>query len=333
MNENEFNVDHAPQISGLRFRKFRGDSDFPIMASILEAASEAEKEEPVQTVEDIKTEYKYLTNLNTQKDMLFTEIDDSPIAFSRVEWWQEENPNDRIYSFMVKILPERRNQGIELTMIQWCESRLRQIAENHPQDSNRFFQTYSYEFKTNFNNHLESLNYRPARYFIDMIRPLESIPEAELPVGIEVRTIGEDEVCKVWDASNEAFQDHWGYSEPKDEQYLAYKESRNFQPELWQVAWDGDEVVGSVRNFIDHEYNKKYNRKRGWTEFITTRREWRRQGIAKALIIYSMQMHKAMGLSDVGLRVDTLNLTGALKLYQDLGYKKEKTLIAYRKPI
>ena len=44
-------------------------------------------------------------------------------------------------------------------------------------------------------------------------------------------------------------------------------------------------------------------------------------------------MHKAMGMEEVGLGVDTNNLTGALRLYQRLGYEKEKTMMTYRKPM
>jgi len=104
-----------------------------------------------------------------------------------------------------------------------------------------------------------------------------------------------------------------------------------FQPELWQVAWHGESVVGSVMNFIDHDYNLKFNNKRGWTEEITTHREYRRKGIAKALIVRSMHMHKSKGMTEVALGVDTQNLTGALKLYEGLGYQQEKTWITFRK--
>ena len=36
-----------------------------------------------------------------------------------------------------------------------------------------------------------------------------------------------------------------------------------------------------VRNFINHKENQEANRKRGYTENISVRRPWRRQGIAR----------------------------------------------------
>ena len=301
------------------------------MIAILEATNKADREERAITLADLKHDYEHLTHSDPAKDMLFAEINNVPIAYSRVEWWQEEDPNHRIYSLFVNLVPGWRDKGIEEAMIHWCQRRLKQIAEEHPQDSKRFFQTYSNGFKLRYNSILESLGYEPARYFIEMSRSLENIPEAELPEGIEARPVLEQDQHAVWKASVEAFRDHWGFSEPTEEDYKSYRGSKYFQPEFWQVAWDGDKIVSSVMNYIEKDYNKKFNKKRGWTENISTLRDWRRRGIAKALIVRSMHMHKAKGMTEVGLGVDTNNPNGALKLYQSLGYEKDKTMITYRK--
>ena len=327
----ELVLENAPQIEGLRFRGFAGKTDYPLMVNILEATTKADREERAIMLEDLQHDYEHLNNSDPEKDMLFADINGKAIAYSRVEWWQEEDPNHRIYSIIFNLIPEWREQGIEEAMIGWCQDRLREVAEQHPQDSQRFFQTYSNGFKQVYNDLLESLGYQPARYFIAMSRPLKDIPKADLPKGIEVRPVRKQDQRAVWNASIEAFRDHWGFSEPNDDDYASYKGSKYFQPELWQVAWDGDEIVSSVLNFIDKEYNKKYNIKRGWTEEITTRKPWRRRGIAKALIVRSMHMHKAKGITEVALGVDTNNPNGALKLYQSLGYEKERTWITFRK--
>ena len=334
MNEKEILLDNAPIIEGIIFRNFIGEADYPKMIKVIEIVNKADQEEHVETLEDLKNAYEHLTNSDPYEDMLIAEVNGEMIAYSRVEWWQEEDPNDRIYAHFLNLVPQWRNQGIEEAIIQWSEARLRDIAKNHPQDSQRFFQTYSNEFKPRFNQILDELEYSETRYFIEMSRPLDIIPAAELPAGIEVYPVQDPETArKVWEAANEAFKDHWGYSEPKEEHYQEYINSKYFQPELWQVAWDGDEIIASVMNFIEHDYNKEFNRQRGWTENISTRKEWRRRGIAKALIVRSMHMHKAKGMTEVGLGVDTNNPNGALKLYQDLGYKQDKTFINFRKPL
>ncbi len=333
MENNKINLASAPKIEGLGFRKFAGESDFPKMLAIIEAASLVDKDENAITLKDIKHDYAHLTRSDPEKDMIFAEIHGEPVAYSRVEWYQEENPNHRLYQHFIHIRPEWREKGIEEVMIGWCEAHLKAIAEEHPQDSQRFFQTFSSGSKSAFIQILESLGYQTVRYSYEMSRPLDDIPAAELPSGIEVRPAEEKDWHKVWEAANEAFRDHWGYAEPEEEDYLSYKSSKEFQPHLWQVAWDGEKIVGSVMNYIDHDYNQKFSRKRGWTENISTLKEYRQRGIASALIVRSMHMHKVQGMTEVGLGVDTNNPTGALRLYQSLGYQEDKTFITFRKEL
>lgn len=331
MTKQIINVKNSPNIQGLLFRNFAGESDYPKMIEIIDAASTADHDDHVFTLDDIKNSYEHLNNCDPNQDMIFAEVNGQAVAYSRVEWWQEEDPHDRIYSHFIKIIPEWRDMGIEQAIINWCEKRLSDIAEVHPQDSKRFFQTSSIAIKPDFNKILESLGYVAVRFFIEMSRSLEEIPTAELPEGIDVRDVKEQDERKVWEANVEAFRDHWGFSPPTEKVYASYKSSKFWQPEIWQVAWDGDEVVSSVMNYIDHDHNKRFSQKRGWTEDISTRRKWRRRGIARALIVRSMHMHKAKGMTEVALGVDTNNPSGALKLYQSLGYEKYKTGMTYRK--
>jgi ribosomal protein S18 acetylase RimI-like enzyme len=87
-----------------------------------------------------------------------------------------------------------------------------------------------------------------------------------------------------------------------------------------------------LSNFFEEE-NKTFNRKRGWTDPICTRRPWRRRGLARASLVKSIEMFKEMGFDDTALSVDTENPNCALKLYESVGYETDKTWISYRKPM
>jgi len=331
MKEQQYLIEHNLGIEGLSFRKFQGDPDFPKMLAVIDAAALADNDTSSTTVEDIKNDYQHLTNSNPEKDMIFAEVDGEVIAYARVAWFTEEKPEKTIYTHFVHIQPDWRNKGLEEEIIRWCEDRLAAIAAEKPQNNPCLFQTFSSNLKPDLNKILEDLGYQPVRYFFEMSRPLDKLPDAQLPEGVEIRPVAEEDIHKIWEASVEAFRDHWGFVEPSEEDFEGYKKSKYFQPDLWQVAWYGDEVVGSVLNYVDHDYNQKYKKKRGWTEEITTHRDWRRKGIAGALIVRSMEMHKANGMGEVALGVDTNNLTGALRLYKRLGYEEEKTMMTYRK--
>jgi hypothetical protein len=68
-------------------------------------------------------------------------------------------------------------------------------------------------------------------------------------------------------------------------------------PSLWKVAWDAEGVAGQVKLSINTDQNEVYDGKRGWTEAISTSRRWRRQGVAKALIVESIRELVARGIA------------------------------------
>jgi ribosomal protein S18 acetylase RimI-like enzyme len=73
------------------------------------------------------------------------------------------------------------------------------------------------------------------------------------------------------------------------------------------------------------------NRKWGWTERIFVRKPWRKRGIAKALIAKSLIVLREQGMEAGALGVDTENPSGALKLYESMGYEINNQFTFYRK--
>ncbi len=167
-----------------------------------------------------------------------------------------------------------------------------------------------------------------------MLRPIHKpLPDVSFPAGVELREAKPEHYRAIWDADQEAFHDHWGYSEPTEEMFEAWQKERLFQPQLWKVAWEGDQICGMVRNFYDPQENEEFNRKRGHTEEISVRRPWRGKGVAKACIAESIKMFRDMGMEETVLNVDANNPNGALQLYQFMGYEVEedKTGLMLRK--
>ena len=150
---------------------------------------------------------------------------------------------------------------------------------------------------------------------------------------LEVRPAKPKHYRPIWEAAKEAFRDSWQYSEDwfSDEAYESWQQHPTFQPELWQIAWDGNQVAGMVQSFIHREENEEYNRKRGYTEDICVRLPWRRQGLARALIARSFGILKEQGMEEAALGVDTQNQNGALQLYESMGFRPVKRHSVYRK--
>ena len=65
----------------------------------------------------------------------------------------------------------------------------------------------------------------------------------------------------------------------------------------------------------------------------TTRRPYRRRGLARAMIAESLRTLKARGMTQAALNVDSENLSGATRLYAACGFVVESTWLSYRKPL
>lgn len=336
MSQDLIEINNAPAIPGLAFRHFRGESDYPKMVAAISASAEADKLERVTTVEDIANSYAHLVNSDPYQDMIFAEVNGEVIGYSR-GWWQEEENGPRLYGFVGFLVPAWRRKGIGWVMLQWMESHLRDVASRHPVEKEKFFEEGASQEETSLAIMLEKAGYKPIRHFWEMVRPsLDDIPDFSLPEGLEVRPVQADHIRAIWDAANEAFRDHWGFSQPTEEDYKAWQENKTlFQPELWQVAWDvaTNQVAGQVRTFIDHARNEKYNHKRGYTEFISVARPWRKRGVARALIVRSLRVQKEQGMTESALGVDSENLSGATRVYEDCGFRVTKQGTIYRKPL
>ena len=328
-------VPGAPEIAGLSFRVFSGSDDYEAMSRIVAESSTVDQDDSAQTVEDIERSYRHLMNSDPATDMVFAEIHGKVVGYCRVYWFQVED-GPRVYNQFVHLTPSWRGKGIRLAMLQWCENRNREIGAEHTDCGEQRLSAWAGDVETDWLRLLETEGFKPIRYDFEMVRDnVDDIPDLPLPEGLEVRPVCTEDVRKVWDAACEAFRDHWDYSEDEwsEEELKGWMESDVWQPDLWQVAWDGDEVAGMVLNFIDEKQNKKHERKRGYTETICVRRPYRRRGLARALIARSLQVHKDQGMTETALGVDTENPSGALQLYQSMGYEMVKRYAVYRKPL
>jgi len=325
------NLPNIPNVPGLQYRGFRGEEDFPAMAEIWDQMRFAGLVEGSYTAEDLSVEFRHLYNCDPFQDIIFAEINGKAVACARSIWLQEGER--KIFYQYFHINPEIQDLGIDLPMQEWLENRQQEISRAIPGEDERVYVQHCAQHDARRVQVLESFGYSAVRWFFSMSRGLDDIPEAELPEGIIVRPAMPGEYHDVWAGANVAFSEHWGFSEPREEDYQSWRESRWFQPTLWQVAWDGDKPIGQVENHIDSVENEKLGRLRGYTEGISVLKPYRGKGIARALIARSLRMLKVLNLQEAALTVDSGNASGALGLYENMGYRTYRTLVEWRKPL
>lgn len=84
---------------------------------------------------------------------------------------------------------------------------------------------------------------------------------------------------------------------------------------------------------IDPEYNERLGRKEGHICLLGTRRGYRRQGLARALLSAGLRRLKAEGMETATIGVDSQNPTGAVSLYQSVGFAEDFRSTVFRKAV
>ena len=137
--------------------------------------------------------------------------------------------------------------------------------------------------------------------------------------GIRIRTFerGQDE-RPFYDAIAEAFADHWGSWSDTFEQWRHTNidgEGAQFDPTLWFLAVDGNEVVGTACCSATTPRAEDT----GVVYTLAVRRAWRRQGVALTLLRTAFAEMRRRGIANCELGVDAENPTGATRLYERAG--------------
>ena len=324
----------TPAIPGLTFRRYRGPEEHPAMVRVYNVAHGADGLEDVSTVERFDLSYSTLVNCDPRRDIILAEVNGAVVAYARV-FWTDGVDGSRSYENFGFVDPAWRRRGIGGAMHRRNEARLREIAAGHPEVASKWFSSEGMDTAAGNVALLERSGYTAVRYFYDMVAlALDGVVAPPMPEGLEVRPVGRDQFRTIWDASVEAFRDHWGEAEQTDEDWQRFQDepAHGDQP-FWMIGWDGDEVAGLVVTIVPTEENEKHGRARVWVESVAVRRPWRRRGLAKALLARSLIAASAAGFTSAGLGVDTENATGALGLYESLGFAPERRGVAYRKPL
>jgi len=167
---------------------------------------------------------------------------------------------------------------------------------------------------------LESRGYRLWRSAYTMRIDLDDAPPegSSLPQAIEVRPFTPSDEDALRAALNEAFEGSPLFHEVSPAHFREfYLRAPGFDPSLWLLAWDGEELAGFVLAFPKRSGDTAL----GWVQSLGVRPPWRRAGVGEALLRAAFRRLHARGLRAVGLGVEAENPTGAIRLYERAGMR------------
>ncbi|NER92440.1 MAG: GNAT family N-acetyltransferase, partial [Symploca sp. SIO1B1] len=178
----------------------------------------------------------------------------------------------------------------------------------------------------------ERQGFIPERYFFIMERSLLlPISAPKLPEGFILRQVEAQQDAEAWvEMFNESFIDHWNHQELTAERYQYYVTQLHYKPELDLIALAADGTfVALCEGSINPEANQRSGRNEGWIDALGTRRSFRKKGLGRAMLLAAIQKLQAAGVDSVRLCVDSENPSGALQLYESVGFRKVHTNISF----
>ena len=169
--------------------------------------------------------------------------------------------------------------------------------------------------------------FRLIRHFFRMEIDLDHRPdEAAWLNGIAVRAFRPGEERVVYDAIMDAFADHWDFVPTEFDEWEQFMvRSPTFDPTLWFMAEEGDELAGFSLCRLERRPGV------GHVGVLGVRPPWRRRGLGRALLLHSFHELRARGRAKADLGVDGENTTGAVGLYERAGMKLVRRTDAYEK--
>jgi mycothiol synthase len=318
--------------SGVTVRPFDLEGDVDGFVAVIHAANRADDVDWLVTPDQFRTDVTNRADFDPALDILVAEVDGEIVAGAEAQ--PQVRDDIAVHHVRCWVHPAHRRRGIGRHLLARNEARSREVARGWERDREHVLDAWADEHEYGALALLDASGYERIRYGFMMLRPLdEPIPDAPLPDGIELRPVRPEDHDPIWAADSEAFLDHWGAHQRTEEDRIAWFSMPGMDTSLWKVAWDGDEVVGSTMNAIWSEENATLGVSRGWLEHISVRRAWRKRGIASALIAESLRELRRRGVSEAALGVDGQNLSGALRLYESLGFRKHRMSTAFRKAL
>jgi mycothiol synthase len=320
----------APAIADLLVRPFDPARDHEALADLIGAANIADGTDWIPTAEELRADFAHTAEFDARRDILVAEVDGVVVAAAETAVRTRDGIG--VHDIDGWVRPGWRRRGLGRALLHWTERRAVEVARVDGRTGPRALSAWPDVAQVGAVALYEREGYDVVRHGFLMVRDLgEPIPDLPLPDGLEIRAVRPADQRRIWDAEVDAFRDHWDAAERTDADFEHRLAGPDLDTRRWQVAWDGDEVAGSVITYVHQEENAALGMSRGLLERISVRRPWRRRGLASALIARSLRDLRTLGLAEAALGVDAENVSGALRVYEAIGFRRARTAANYRK--
>jgi len=292
-------------------------TDIPAWALLVARIAEAEQHTWFEKAEDLETFFDM--HDAAANAVLAFDDDGVPRAHGRVTAWR----GSAVVRSEGGVDPAWQRRGVGRSVLRWQQARAGGIAaeKGFPQVALRAQHEERVAGQARL---LESEGFGIVRWFNEMHRGLSQVPSAGGPAeGYELLDWTPELDAETRLLHNLAFAGHWG-SEPRTEESWARRVGnpevrRDWSTVLRQV--DSGKPVAYHLGSYDPEIERLHGRVEGYTELLGVDPAHRGRGLARFLLEEALRRFAADGMTTAALDMDSGNGTGALALYEGLGYR------------
>ncbi|WP_369136939.1 GNAT family N-acetyltransferase [Modestobacter versicolor] len=229
-----------------------------------------------------------------------------------------------------RVHPRWRGRGIGRALLAWQLERGTQVhAERHPEAPARLTVT-AYTSMPDLAAMLRRAGLVEARWFFHMTRPLTDLPEPRVVEGVQLVPFSWDRDDEVRRAHNAAFTEHYGSSERDETSWqVMFTGQSQFRPDLSVLAVEDGVVLAYALSYVSEATTAVTGERETYFGQIGVLPEARGRGLAKAVIVEALRVAAAGDCQTAGLQVDSGNVTGALGLYESLGFRTSRTEVSW----
>jgi mycothiol synthase len=298
--------------------------DAEAIARLINAVTVAEIGIPYTTVDEVRDGLTSPREADALPETVVFDPDGTAIGYTQVTVASEEEVHLIVYAD-----PSIWGRGLSAWLIRRDEQR---VAQRFPSGAPVRVSCFGgNEAATRL---FRALGFEHARTFWVMEISLEAAPEQPVvDASITIRTFDrERDERSVYAALAEAFEDHWGSLFSPFERWVhddIEGEGSRFDPGLWFVATDGDDVVGAATCTAGSAQDEDAAQ----VGLLGVRRAWRRRGVALALLLTAFAEFRRRGIARAQLGVDSASPTGATRLYERAGMHAIRTWEIWEKRV
>ncbi|HEY8295253.1 MAG TPA: GNAT family N-acetyltransferase [Micrococcaceae bacterium] len=315
-----------PNIDGLRFRPIT-EIDINQWIALIDRIAAAEQPPWHEQRADLEEVFASTKNDPSENTVIGFDGAGTARAWGRIT----KNPEGPKAAGSGGVDPQWQRRGVGTAVLRWQQAQtVRRFAQDGMPEPR--LRVYSEEDNAAQRALYGGAGFTVVRYFTEMLRALEhELPTVELEEGIEIAPYSTELSEATRLAHNEAFGDHWG-SEPRDAEAWGFMVNHPHSKPEWSalaVEAASGAVVGYQLASYDPEVRTTRGRDEGYTALLGVRRNWRGRRIAAALLVDAMRRFRAAGMDYAALDVDTENPTGALGIYERMGYRATHRSLAW----